>query len=176
MKKWKTVVIITLLVLIVLNCTLIFRIKFSHNWKPKSYERIELEQPTDIAKNVRKSDLKRLVDKLVNIPHLYTEKGKRMQNWGYSQIMFRRVVINSDLEGEDYVITYTHELMHLKYWCENETYTSFKTFVTLYKSGNVILRNVAERYAYDVVTNGSFIGTEYDCGYYIMEYLKGVWL
>ena len=82
MKKWKTVVIITLLVLIVLNCTLIFRIKFSHNWKPKSYERIELEQPTDIAKNVRKSDLKRLVDKLVNIPHLYTEKGKRMQNWG----------------------------------------------------------------------------------------------
>lgn len=174
MQKWKTIVIIVLSVLLVISTSLISWIKLSHNWKPKPYERIELEQPADIAKNVRKSDVKHLVDKLVNTPHFYTEKGKRMQNWGYSQIMFRRVVINSYLEGEDYVITYTHELVHLKYWCENETYTSFKTFVALYESGNEILRNVAERYAYSVITLGEFDGTEYDCGYYILEYLKGV--
>lgn len=171
-QRWKTVVIIVLASLLALSTTLVCWIKLSHNWKPKPYERIELEQPTDIAKNVPKSDLKHLVDKLVNTPHFYAEKGKRMQNWGYSQILFRRVVVNSTLDGGDYVVTYTHELTHLKYWCENETFVSYKTFVALYESGNEILRNVAERYAYDVVTLGGFEGTEYDIGFYILRYLN----
>ena len=172
MQKWKTIVIIILSVLLAISTSLIGWIKLSHNWKPKPYVSVKLEQPIDATRNVPKCELKRLVDKLVGVPHFYAEKGERMQNWGYSQIMFRRVVINSHLKGEDYVITYTHELVHLKYWCENETYTSFKTFVALYESENVILRNVAERYAYSVITLGEFEGTEYDCGFYILRYLN----
>lgn len=87
--------------------------------------------------------------------------------------MWRVIEIDKNLDIHTYIITYAHELCHIRYQVGNETYTAYMTFVRLYESGNSELRYHALVYAQDVI-GGGYSGTAYDCGYYILEYLKGV--
>lgn len=170
MIKRKRIIIIILIVLNLYFWGIIGYSKLSYNnYKPKPYEYTQLYNP-QVNITLDKSSARKLISKVVKTPHFYKEK--QIDDYGRSIILYRKVEINTDLSIEDYVITYTHELTHLKYCTLNETWVSYKTFKTLYESGNAELRYIALNYANEVL-RGNWQGTEYDCGYYILKYLKG---
>jgi hypothetical protein len=171
---WFGVTMIFIGVVAMIATLFMIRANCCDRWKVKSYEAVELPNPPSIALNCSNSDLMGAVDNLFNVKHFVARTGKRMANMTSSSCLFRIVFLDKDATGEDLVILYAHELAHLKFFRTDDTYISFKAFQMLYESGNNVLRNVAERYAYEVVTQGVSKGTEYDCGYYILEYLKGV--
>ena len=168
--KAKTIVIAVLVALIVAVSSLNCRIHFSHRWKVKPYQVEHYSKPQNYAEFIDRSDLKLWVKNLVDTPHIYHEKANLPQ-LARTSILFRSITIRKGLDNETFALTYAHELVHIKYLCQNETYTSYKTFVILYESKNVTLRNVAERYAIDVLAGG-WKGTAYDIGYYIQNYLN----
>lgn len=169
-KKIETITIILLSILLAITVSTELHIYLSYNLKPKDYEYMQVYEPF-IKINISKSEARIIVDDLYDIPHLYNEKDLSNGDLGRTLILFRIVDIDKDLDVLNYVITYAHELTHLKYWCNNETFVSFKTFVHLYESDNKILKYIATIYANNIF-NGSAKNTEYDCGYYIQEYLK----
>ena len=168
LSKRKIIIIIILIVLNVYFWCIIGHLKLSYkNYKPKEYEHSQFYNP-QVNISLDKTSARKLIKKLVKTPHTYKEK--QIDGYGRSIILFRKVEININLGIEDYVITYTHELTHLKYLTENETWVSYKTFKTLYESGNTELKYIALNYA-NKVLQGNWQGTEYDCGYYILKYL-----
>lgn len=168
MSKRKIIIIIILIVLNVYFWGMIGYSKLSYkNYKPKPYEYTQLYNP-QVNITLDKSSAKKIINKLVKTPHIYKEKS--FDGYGRSIILFRKVEINTNLSIEDYIVTYTHELTHIKYCTENETWVSYKTFKTLYESGNAELRYIALNYANEVL-RGEWKGTGYDCGYYILKYL-----
>lgn len=168
MSKRKIIIIIILIVLNVYFWGILAYSKLSYrNYKPKPYEYTQLYN-AQVNITLNKSSAKKLISKIVKTPHTYKEK--QIDGYGRSVILYRKVEINTNLPIEDYVITYTHELTHLKYCTLNETWVSYKTFKTLYESGNAELRYVALNYANEVLAGG-YEGTDYDCGWYILKYL-----
>lgn len=88
---------------------------------------------------------------------------------GVSYIMLKLVYLDINLTLEDYVLTLTHELVHITYFTANERFTTFKAFQILYESGNEYFKNVALAYA-----NLQFnhcVPYVYDCSGYIEDYL-----
>ena len=119
-----------------------------------------------------KEEAKTLIKDLYHTPHFYKEtinikSGRMAETYG----LIRYVRIKKGLNLKDFVIAYAHELSHLMFMCADETTTQFKTFVMLYESGNAELQHIALRDAQDII-NGKYRGTEYDCGFYILEYLN----
>lgn len=169
MSKRKKIIILILVLLNLYFWSVIGYSKLSYNtYKPKEYEYTQLYNP-QVNITLDKSSARKLISKLVKTPHTYKEK--QIDGYGRSIILYRKVEINTNLDIEDYVITYTHELMHIKYCTENETWVSYKTFKTLYESENAELKYIALNYA-NKVLSGYWQGTEYDCGYYILKYLN----
>lgn len=166
----KTMIVIGIIAVIMF--ALIIRATCFNRWEVKTYEQVTLQNSESMALNCTQSELITMVDNLFDTPHFVARTGKRMQNLPSSSCLFRIVFIPKDASGEDLVLLYAHELSHIKFFSTSETYVSFKTFQTLYESDNAILRNVAERYAYKVVTLGHEKGTKADCGYYILNYLN----
>lgn len=89
---------------------------------------------------------------------------------GCAYIIPKIVVIHDDLSMEDFVITLTHELIHITHITTNERYTSFQTFKILYESDNDYFKNVALYFAHLQVKN--YYSYDYDCSGYIVDYLK----
>lgn len=168
MSKRKIIIILILALLNAYFWGIVGYSKLSYNsYKPKPYEYTYIKvQP--IEETLTKESAKKLIKKLYNTPHIYKEKS--FDGFGRSIILYRKVEINKDLKLNDYIITYAHELTHIKYCTENETWASYKTFKTLYESGNAELRYIALNYANEVLS-GCWQGTDYDCGYYILKYL-----
>lgn len=170
LSKRKIIIVIILIILNICFWGILCYSKVSYRtYKPKLYEYTQVYNP-QVNVTLNKSSVKKLISKLVKTPHTYKEK--QIDGYGRSVILFRKVEINVDLDVEDYVVTYTHELTHLKYLTENETWVSYKTFKTLYESGNAELRYIALNYANNVL-RGYWQGTEYDCGYYLLNYFRG---
>lgn len=143
----------------------------SLNIKPYTTQIIAIQDKPQLT--LTKQTARTTIAKLFNTPHIYREKDLPPQENGRSKIMWRIVEIDKNLDVHTYIVTYTHELCHVRYQVGNETYTAYMTFVRLYKSNNAELQYHALVYAQDVIS-GDYSGTEYDCGYYILEYLKGV--
>lgn len=87
-------------------------------------------------------------------------------------ILQTRTIVIGDLEGYDYIQGLCHELVHLKFCTANETYTQFMTFKILYESENEILHDCGCDFA-NAQFKHLWFG-DYDCAYYIEQYLKGV--
>lgn len=151
----------------------VWHIQFSNslNIKPYTTQIIAIQDKPQLI--LTKQTAHTTIAKLFNTPHIYFEKDLPPQDNGISIIMWRVVQIDKDLDVHTYIVTYTHELCHVRYQVGNETYTAYMTFVRLYESNNAELQYHALIYAKDVIS-GDYSGTEYDCGYYILEYLKGV--
>lgn len=164
--------IIMLLLALVLTSFQVWHIQFSNslNIKPYTTQIIAIQDKPQLT--LTKQTARTTIAKLFNTPHIYFEKDLPPQDNGISIIMWRVVQIDKDLDVHTYIITYAHELCHVRYQVGNETYTAYMTFVRLYESGNTELRYHALVYAQDVIAGG-YSGTAYDCGYYILEYLKG---
>lgn len=165
--------IVMLSLALVLTIFQVLHIQFSHSLEIKSYQiqNITIENRPQLT--LTKQTARTTIANLFNTPHIYREKDLPPQENGRSKIMWRIVEIDKNLDVHTYIVTYTHELCHVRYQVGNETYTAYMTFVRLYESNNAELQYHALVYAQDVIS-GDYSGTEYDCGYYILEYLKGV--
>lgn len=154
-----------------LTCFMLWHIHFSHALELKAYSLTRLEIP-QVEQTLTKESAKQTLKKLYDTPHIYIEKDLPQGDMGRSMAFFRVVEIDTDLDLHDYIIAYAHELCHVKFQVNNETYTAYQTFVTLYESGNAELQYHAMVYA-DQIVSGNALSAIYDCGFYILEYLKG---
>lgn len=165
------IIIIVFATILVINIGALFNLKFRVNYKVKPYDPTTLTTPA-VTHTLTKSTAKKLIKDLYNTPHIYTEKNLDKQNRnGQSIPIWRVAIIHNDLDLHDYIIAYAHELTHIKYQVADETYTTYKTIVKLYESGNAELQYHAIKEANDILS-GCYEDTDYDCGYYIIEYFK----
>lgn len=147
-----------------------FYLTFAHRLPYKPYTKSFLIYTEDFYVP-SKEDSKTLIKRYYNVLHIYIDKELGATTGGFALCMPPIVMIDDDLNGVSYITTYVHELMHIKYQTTNERFVVFMTFKTMYESGSDVLRNCSMELAYMVVS-GAY-EREYDCGYYILEYLKG---
>lgn len=105
----------------------------------------------------------------------YTLKFEDMQEnglLGKATFIFNIVRIDNDISGWEVLYVLTHELCHLKYYTINETFTEYMAFVELYESDNEIMHNRGEWMAREQVYYRKKLNTEYDCAWYIRQYLN----
>lgn len=95
---------------------------------------------------------------------------KNVDYYGRSKLFpfDNRVFLNETQSNNNLVWTYTHEIMHKKLFSLNERFVEFETFKTLYESGIKYFQDVALWRA-SIMRKGD---KEYDCTWYILEYLK----
>ena len=118
-----------------------------------------------------KEQAKQLVANLFNVEHNYNETNDLPETDSANSVIGRKEVnIRPDLSLIEFTVSYAHELVHIKYELYDETNTAYRTFVDLYESGNEELKNISLVYAQSIM-DGCYKGTEYDCGYYILQYL-----
>ncbi|MBR7090875.1 MAG: ImmA/IrrE family metallo-endopeptidase [Clostridia bacterium] len=91
--------------------------------------------------------------------------------FGQSIVPISLVLLDNNLNSTQTIQTLAHELCHIKYYTNNETYTEYMTFVELYESDNEYLKNAAEWMIYEHLVLHANYGTAYDISYYIAEYL-----
>lgn len=177
-KKSKKIPILIFVILLELIAIVVlisrFYFVFAYNdLEVKSYEPVQL-QFKQMNYTITKTEAKELVANLFNTEHIYIETNDIDENdAANSNIARREVRIRPDLDLVEYVISYTHELVHIKYELYDETNTAYKTFVKLYESGHEELKNISLVYAQSIM-EGCYKETEYDCGYYILQYLTEV--
>lgn len=164
--------IIMLSLALALTIFQVWHIRFSNSLEIKPYTTQYITIQNKPQLTLTKESACTTIAELLDTPHIYLEKDLQAQENGRSRILWRVIEINKNIDIHTYIITYTHELCHVRYQVSNETYTAYMTFVRLYESGNAELRYHALVYAQDVI-GGGYNGTAYDCGYYILEYLKG---
>ena len=163
------VILVELLVIVALLSQMYF--VFAYNdLEVRDYTAMELVFD-EMEYTITKQEAKELVATLYNVEHSYEETNDLPESdAANSNIARKEVRIRPDLELLEYTISYAHELTHIKYRSYDETYTAYQTFVDLYESGHAELQNMSIVYAQSVLY-GCYAGTEYDCGYYILEYL-----
>lgn len=143
----------------------------ANNIDTKQYEIVNLKIE-DMEYTLTKDQVKQMVSNLYNTPHMYLETDNLSAGSnGNSLVVARVVTIKKELSVSEYAIAYAHELTHVKYQVADETYTTFKTFTTLFESGNAELRHMALKDA-QIIIYGGYGRSEYDCGYQILEYLE----
>ena len=170
--KVQNALIVMLSLALVLTIFQVLYIRFSNSLEIKPYTTQYITIQNKPQLTLTKQTARTTIANLFNTPHIYFEKDLPPQDNGISIIIWRAVQIDKDLDVHTYIITYAHELCHVRYQVGNETYTAYMTFVRLYESNNAELQYHALIYAKDVIS-GDYSGTKYDCGYYILEYLKG---
>ena len=166
------VILIELLAIVVLLSQMYY--VFAYNdLEVKDYAAVRLVFD-DMEYTITKEQAKELVADLYNVEHSYEETNDLPESdAANSNIARKEVRIRPNLELLEYTISYAHELTHIKYRSYDETYTAYQTFVDLYESGHAELQNMSLVYAQSVLY-GCYAGTEYDCGYYILEYLTEI--
>lgn len=163
---------ITLILDIYLAFTIIYAANNKKDWVYMECEpNLELITYNPCKMTYTKEQVKEKIDNLLNPwGFIYIESNFNKNDiLAYTIIPARIVVIKPNLTVDDYAWAYTHELIHLLEFVGNERYTNYKTFVTLYESGDKQLMALAERYAYFDMQNK--IHLDYSCWYYIKEYL-----
>lgn len=129
---------------------------------------------SQINYSINKEQAKQIIANLFNVEHSYVETNDLPETDSANSVIARKEVkIRSDLPLIEYVVSYTHELVHIKYEFYDETNTAYRTFIDLYESGHNELQNISLVYAQSIM-EGCYKGTEYDCGYYILQYLTEI--
>lgn len=135
----------------------------------KPYTKVYL--PYEYPKTtLTKPEIRSLLDNLYKIKYTYEEIEEQEQlTWGYAQ--GNHIMICDHISATNYVYVLAHEMVHIKYNTNNETFAEYKTITTLVESGNELFRAVATDRAKFIVSGG-LNGTERDCGYYLKEYFN----
>ncbi len=122
---------------------------------------------------MRKEDIKERIDNAFNNPlYIYQEKDLEGDINGRCNMFTRVIEIEEDLTNAEYIITLTHELVHLTTFITDESLTQFKTFKKLYNSKSILF-NCASFYMINMHVLDNFT-EEYDVEYYIYNYLEEV--
>ena len=173
--KIQNAIIVLLILALALTIFQVLHIQFSHSLAICPYpaqQHIQVLTPPTPPTITTKQIARTTISQLFDTPHIYCEKNLPQGQNGRSMILWRLIQIDNQLDLHTYIITYAHELCHIRYQVGNETYVAYMTFVRLYESDNHELRYHALLYANDVIS-GCYDDTQYDCGYYILDYLKG---
>ena len=120
-----------------------------------------------------KEDVKQILDMVYQVKYSYTEQdnlGEDIEGYAYTNP--NRVIVRKDLDLETYIVVLSHELTHLKYATNNETFTEYKSLTTLYETGISAFQSAALNKARFIV-GGGYAGQELDCGYYLLIYFGG---
>lgn len=170
-KYWIKLTIIFLLSLMLCGVVtnIIYIIKSHDDFKPKSY-RSDFEL-INITNPLEKWEYKALITAYIDTPHIYMEtEFKEVTTTGEAHPLIRLVLVDKRIDNVTYAYTLAHELVHVKYQTGNETWVTFKAFTLLFESGCKPLQEVALQFAEEQL-NGEIFSNEYDCSYYIFEYL-----
>lgn len=119
--------------------------------------------------NITREEARVKIEALFGNPK-YKYKEKQIER-PYSNILFKTVVVPQDTGINHYIYSLTHELVHLTERTGCERYVEFRTFQILYESGDADLKIVA-----DEIANKCYFkqcDKDYQCWYYIYNYLKG---
>lgn len=122
---------------------------------------------------ISKIDAKLILDLIYDIDYTYTEQddlgeditGRAMSNPNH-------IFIRKDLDLETYIVVLSHELTHLKYQTNNETFTEYTSLITLYETNIKMFQSAALNKARFIV-GGNCDKKELDCGYYLLNYFGG---
>lgn len=168
------IIIAVLLFLIVTVNIISFTLFFKTKMRVKSYERGYIVTASIGFDEPSKEEAATLVRDLYNTPHSFKEADLNNKN-GHADILNEVVYIDENLTISDFIYAYAHELTHIKYKTTDETFVTYKSIITLYESNNHILECVALSATTEIL-NGCADGSQYDCGYYLIEYFsdKGI--
>lgn len=171
MKKLKIVIIVLVIINVFLGIeTLVYKTHKMLKYVPcddKTGFEILIDEEA-VAINWTNEECKQQVERLFGNPkYIYSEWNL---DRSFCSVNIRYVGINNSLTGVYYIQDLTHELIHLTEWVGNERYTQYRTFVRLYESNVPELHESGIRFALTEYYSDN--GGEYDCWYYINEYLK----
>lgn len=167
--KAQYIIIAILVVILLIVTALNIYITLAYNWQPKPYEVGHFVDAPPPYEEPSKAEAKQMVKAVYDTPHILKEK--YMDKDGDTNYFTRTVYVQKGVSVSDFILFYSHELTHLKYWCENETFVMYKTITTLYESDNHVLKCVALA-AKKNILDGNVENPEYDCGYYLLQYFK----
>ena len=98
-----------------------------------------------------RGSLRNKISDLVGLKFYQYKEYDRLGGWGLTQFGLRKISVVKGLNINNYIDTFAHEAIHLKYYNSNERWTTYKTFVTLYESGDKELQQCAINWAYQYV-------------------------
>ena len=174
--KWLISLLAILIALNLVILTNLLVIKYRYNYHPIDCARIKY-YPSKSVVDISREDAIMLVDELFDIRYtLRWDDLKSKGLLGTSMVVLNIVTLDNTLSGWEIISTLTHELCHIKYYSSNETFIEYISFVELYESGIDILENRAEWLIYEQCVIKIRANTEYDCSWYIIEYLKSKFL
>lgn len=165
------VILFLLLLMNLLSVQYLWIVEYRYDMKPKVYDYYTITNYEEIS--MCRYDAQIKVDVLFNTKHTlsFVKNFEESDTLGTSNLITRKIKIRNDLKIQYFVTTYAHELAHIKYQTANETYVNYISIITLYESGDEQLRQIAMNKA-QLIIDGHYDGTEYDCGYYLIEYFK----
>ena len=99
--------------------------------------------------------------------YIYLEKDLGDTNSGLTLATIRTIVLDDSLVGHEYCVTLTHELMHLKYFIQDERYVCWQTFLFLWQCEE--LNDVAQWYSYMQIYG--YYNGDYDISDLVVDYL-----
>lgn len=99
--------------------------------------------------------------------YIYCEADLK-SNCGLRLTPIRTMIIDKELSGYEYCLTFTHEAMHFKRFSANEIYICFETFKYLYENKDTELHNFGVRYAITQLRGEA----DYDCHDQIIGYFR----
>lgn len=146
------------------------RVKY---WCPK----LEVKEYTEsthfeynLATDYTIDEIKQLIDNDFKV--LYFYKVENLYAGGITNMQLRIVKVDtmSTRLKPYYAYVLAHELTHLKYMNGDECWTEFNAWKYLYESDNDFLHNVGLWKANSITQSKN--GDAYDCGCYILEYLR----
>lgn len=135
--------------------------------KPYTHKYIPLET---VKCDLNKPEAKSIIDNIYKVEYICNEVDFIADYvMGYTQ--GKSILILNSLSITDYIIVLSHELTHVKYNTSNETFVEYTSIITLYEKGDDTFKKIALNRA-KLIIAGCYKGTDYDCGYYLLEYFK----
>lgn len=174
------IIILSLLLLIVtianVQITRSIRHKKRTTLKVVEYQHVDYELERFDC-DLSRREIKIILDALAGVSYEYIEvreiwQGNKYATAGTTDIKNKTITLVDWLPAEYYIVILAHELTHLKYKTENETFTEYKSITWLYET-NIRVFQIASLNRAKTIIRGDYAGTEYDCGYYLLKYFKG---
>lgn len=166
--KWQDIVLIVLILLLIIVVSTIW---YSHIFRALDYvecnERIEAAQPIP---EMSREEIIEAVNVLTGTNYKIIWERDVDYSGKVSSIPFdNRVFLDETQSNNNLVWAYTHEILHKKLYSANERFVEFETFKVLYESGIKYFQDVALWRA-SIMWKGD---KEYDCTWYVVQYLDG---
>ena len=179
MKK-TIIIILSLLLLIVTIANVQITLKIRHKKRTTlevvEYQHVDYELD-QFECELSRMEVKAILDAFAGMSYKYVEvrdiwQGDKYATAGTTDIKNKTITLVDWLPTEKYIVVLAHELIHLKYKAENETFTEYKSLTWLYET-NIRAFQIASLNRAKTIIRGDYAGTEYDCGYYLLQYFKG---